>query len=156
MAVVSSNIRNNICACVQTRLWWVTGGTQRSEGWRPTPGPDDADMRDVYSEALGILALHNNQSKCEQCVYCALFFYWSTSSRYVICLLERVLRIPLNVLYFVFLFPRCLVSLYIDIYRYLYLYINKKTLLLFQSVRRLVLFPCSFETSLSDRLLNWS
>lgn len=27
---------------------------------------------------------------------------------FVICLLERVLRIPLNVLYFLFLFPRCL------------------------------------------------
>lgn len=27
---------------------------------------------------------------------------------FVICLLERVLRIPLNVLYFVFLFTRCL------------------------------------------------
>lgn len=98
LSAIGCRIRNNVCVCRHT-----------PEGWKPTPGPDEADIRDMYSEALGKLALHN-QSKCEQCVYCALFFLIGQlqHATFVICLLERVLRIPLNVLYFVFLFTRCL------------------------------------------------
>lgn len=72
-------IGNDVCVCARihppvVRVW--VGEDP------PHSGPGQADIPHVHSEALGELALHN-QSKCEQCVYCALFFYCSTSSRCV-------------------------------------------------------------------------